>query len=244
MTWVYFVKEKSEVFSIFRKFKASIEKQSGNAVKVLRTDRGGEFVSAEFNSFCEEMGIHRQLTTSYTPQQNGVAERKNRSLVEMAKSMLKAKCLSKSFWAEAIHTAAYVLNRSPTSALTRQTPFEAFHGRKPKVSHFKVFGCVAHVLIPSQKRSKLDENSVKCIFVGYSLETKGYRFYNPKAKKLLISRDVVFDEKSTWNGSELQINEATIQDDNELKTSKQRKEMGLKMMGIHILPHLSPLLVH
>ncbi|KAL0424086.1 UNVERIFIED_CONTAM: Retrovirus-related Pol polyprotein from transposon TNT 1-94 [Sesamum radiatum] len=100
MTWVYFVKEKSEVFSIFRKFKASIEKQSENAVKVLRTDRGGEFVSAEFNSFCEEMGIHRQLTTSYTPQQNGVAERKNRSLVEMAKSMLKAKCLSKSFWAK------------------------------------------------------------------------------------------------------------------------------------------------
>ncbi|KAL0424085.1 UNVERIFIED_CONTAM: Retrovirus-related Pol polyprotein from transposon TNT 1-94 [Sesamum radiatum] len=86
-----------------------------------------------------------------------------------------------------------------------------------------VFGCVAHVLIPSQKRSKLDENSVKCIFVGYSLETKGYRFYNPKAKKLLISRDVVFDEKSTWNGSELQINEATIQDDNEL-TNQQTTE--------------------
>ncbi|KAL0438667.1 UNVERIFIED_CONTAM: Retrovirus-related Pol polyprotein from transposon TNT 1-94 [Sesamum latifolium] len=142
MTWVCFLKEKSEVFSIFRKFKASVEKQSGNAIKVLRTDRGGEFVSAEFDSFCEEMGIHRQLTTSYTPQQNGVAERKNRSLVEMAKSMLKAKCVPKSFWAEATHTAA---------------------------------------------------------------------------------RDVVFDEKSTWNGSELQMNEATIQDDNEL-TNQQTTE--------------------
>ncbi|KAL4289903.1 hypothetical protein GQ457_14G000940 [Hibiscus cannabinus] len=196
MTWVYFVKEKSEVFSVFKKFKSSIEKQSGNAVKVLRTDRGGEFVSTEFDNFCEEMGIQHQLTASYTPQQNGVAERKNRSLVEMAKSMLKAKCLPKSFWAEAIHTAAYVLNRSPTSALTHLTPFEAFQGRKPKVTHFKVFGCVAHVLVPSQKRSKLDDNSVKCIFVGYSLETKGYRFYNPENKKLIISRDVVFDEKS------------------------------------------------
>ncbi|KAL4334611.1 hypothetical protein GQ457_07G011520 [Hibiscus cannabinus] len=126
MTWVYFVKDKSEVFSVFKKFKSSIEKQSGNAVKVLRTDRGGEFVSTEFDNFCEEMGIQHQLTASYTLQQNGVAERKNRSLVEMAKSMLKAKCLSKSFWAEAIHTAAYVLNRSPTSALTHLTPFEAF----------------------------------------------------------------------------------------------------------------------
>ncbi|GMJ02182.1 hypothetical protein HRI_003887400 [Hibiscus trionum] len=226
MTWVYFVKEKSEVFSIFRKFKSSIEKQSGNAVKVLRTDRGGEFMSREFDSFCEEMGIHRQLTASYTPQQNGVAERKNRSLVEMAKSMLKAKCLPKSFWAEAIHTATYVLNRSPTSALIHQTPFEAFHERKPKVTHFKIFGSVVHVLIPSQKRSKLDDNSVKCIFVGYSLQTKGYRFYNPETKKLLISRDVVFDEKSSWTWNEMQINEATIQEDDE-STNQQTIERNM-----------------
>ena len=97
MIWVYFVKEKLEVFSIFKKFKSSIEKQSGNAIKVLRTDRGGEFISTEFDNFCEKMGILRQLMTSYTPQHNGVAERKNRSLIEMAKSMLKAKCLPKSF---------------------------------------------------------------------------------------------------------------------------------------------------
>ncbi|KAL4379170.1 hypothetical protein GQ457_02G022950 [Hibiscus cannabinus] len=183
MTWVYFVKDKSEVFSVFKKFKSSIEKQSGNAVKVLRTDRGGEFVSTEFDNFCEEMGLQHQLTASYTPQQNGVAERKNQSLVEMAKSMLKAKCLPKR--------------------------------RKPKVTHFKVFGCIAHVLVPSQKRSKLDDNSVKCIFVGYSLETKGYRFYNPKNKKLIISHDVVFDEKSAWKWNEMQKYETTFQEDNE-----------------------------
>ncbi|KAL4312227.1 hypothetical protein GQ457_01G011000 [Hibiscus cannabinus] len=179
MTWVYFVKGKLEVFLVFKKFKSSIEKQSGNAVKVLRTDRGGEFVSTEFDNFCEEMGIQHQLT------------------------------------AKAIHAAAYVLNRSPTSTLTHLTPFEAFQGRKPKVTHFKAFVCVAHVLVPSQKMSKLDDNSVKCIFVGYSLETKGYRFYNPENKKLIISRDVVFDEKSAWKWNEMQKYEATFQGDNE-----------------------------
>lgn len=204
MTWVFFLKNKSEVLPTFKKFRSVIEKQSGNAVKILRTDRGGEFVSAEFDKLCEDFGIQRQLTASYTPQQNGVAERKNRSLVEMAKSMLKAKNLPKSFWAEAIHTAAYILNRSSTSALSNQTPFEAWNGWKPKVKHFKIFGCVAYVLVPSQKRGKLDENSVKCIFVGYSMETKGYRFYDPLYKKLIISRDVIFDEKSEWSWSEMQ----------------------------------------
>lgn len=199
MTWVYFVKEKSEALSVFKKFKVSIEKQSGQPIKTLRTDRGGEFLSTEFNKFCEESGIQRQLTASYTPQQNEVAERKNRSLVEMGKCLLKAKNLPKSFWAEAIHTAVYILNRSPTAALEQKTPFEAWHGWKPEVTHMRIFGCIAFGHIPSQKRGKLDDNSTKCIFVGYSSETKGYRLYNPLSKKLLISRDVVFDEKSSWN---------------------------------------------
>ena len=122
--------------------------------------------------------------------------RKGRIVVwwEMTKSMLKAKCLK-----EFLHTTAYILNRRPTSTLCNQTPLEAWHGRKPKVTHFEVFRCVAYVLVPSQKREKLDDNTVKCIFVGYSAETKGYRFYDPTSKKLLINRDVVFDEKSTWD---------------------------------------------
>ena len=124
-----------------------------------------------------------------------MAERKNRSLVEIAKSLLKAKGLPKCFWVEAIHTATYILNRSPTIALQNQTPFEAWHGWKPKVSHFKVFGYISYVHIPSQKRQKLDDNSVKCIFVGYSVKTKGYRFYNSMTNKLIICYNVIHDEK-------------------------------------------------
>ncbi|GKU96667.1 hypothetical protein SLEP1_g9878 [Rubroshorea leprosula] len=202
LTWVYFAKEKSDAFLIFKKFKALVEKQSGCSIKVLWIYQGGEFVSVEFNKFCEDFGIKRQLIASYMPQQNGVAERKNRSLVEMAKGMLKAKGLLNSFWAEAIHTAAYIQNCSPTVALHHQTPFEAWHGWKPKVTHFKIFGCLAYVHVPSQKRTKFEENSVKCIFLGYSDETKGYRFYNPITKKLLISRDVIFDENNSWNWNE------------------------------------------
>lgn len=117
----------------------------------------------------------------------------------MAKSLLNAKGLPKSFWAEANHTATYILNRSSTSALNKQTPLEAWFGWKRKLTHFRVFGCTVFVHIPSQKRGKLDENNLECIFLGYSDESKAYRFYNPLTKKLLSSRDVMFDEKSAWN---------------------------------------------
>ena len=130
--------------------------------------------------------------------------------------MLKAKGLLNYFWAEAIHTAAYILNRSPTSALDHQTPFEAWNGWKPKVTHFKIFGCIAYVHVPSQKKQKLDDNSVKCIFVGYSSETKGYRFFNPLTKQLIVSRDVVFDEKNAWNWDELQYSPGVICEDDSI----------------------------
>lgn len=176
MSWVYFLKLKSETFESFKIFKALVEKQSGRSIKALRTDRGGEFLSNEFIDFCDKSGIYRQLTAPETPQQNGVAERKNRTVVEMARSMLKAKGLSDEFWGEAVATAVYILNISPTRAVMNRTPYEAWTGKKPKVSHLKVFGCIAYALVNT--RSKLDEKSIKCIFIGYSLQSKAYRLYN------------------------------------------------------------------
>jgi transposase InsO family protein len=105
-------------------------------------------------------GIKRQLTASYTPQQNGVAERKNRTIVEMAKSMLKGKGLPNMFWAEAVATAVYLLNRSPTKAVKKRTPYEAWSGRKPEVSHFRIFGSIAYVHIPSEKIKKFDVRGI------------------------------------------------------------------------------------
>lgn len=150
-------------------------------------------------TLCKEQGIQRQLTVCHTPQQNGVAERKNRTIVEMARSMLKWKGLSNNFWAKAVNTTVYILNRSPIKAVLNKTPYQAWHGQKPQVHQLKVFGCVAYAHILKQEREKFDEKGVKNIFVGYSNESKGYHLYNPKTNKIVISRDVIFDESTTWN---------------------------------------------
>ncbi|KAL4317940.1 hypothetical protein GQ457_18G004620 [Hibiscus cannabinus] len=126
MSWVYFLQFKSETFENFKKFKALVEKQTGRCIKALLTDRGDEFVSQEFNNFCDEQGLRRELTAPYTPEQNGVAERKNRTVVEMERSMLRAKGLPNQLWAEAVATAVYLLNLSPTRAVLNQTPYEAW----------------------------------------------------------------------------------------------------------------------
>ena len=124
-TWVYFLKNKSEVFEKFQNFKALVENQSGLHIKVLRTDRGGEYISKEFLRFCRENGIHKQFTARYTPQQNGVAERKNRTIMDMARSMLKEKHLPNDYWADVVHCAMYILNRCPTKSVMNRVPKEA-----------------------------------------------------------------------------------------------------------------------
>ncbi|CAL5345664.1 unnamed protein product [Camellia sinensis] len=159
MSWVYFLENKSEAFEKFKHFKAKVEKQSGFCIKVLRTYRGGEFLSKDFDLFCEENGIQRELTTPYTPEQNGVAERKNRTVVEMARSMLQAKGLSNGFWAEAVATSVYLLNLSPTRVVMNRTPVEAWRGTKPSVSHLRVFGCIAYALFLIRRDVVFDENA-------------------------------------------------------------------------------------
>jgi transposase InsO family protein len=170
MIWIYFLNNKSDAFSVFLQFKALIEKQSGCQIKTLRTDRGGEFIYMPFLDYCKENDIQRQLTVRYTPKQNGVAERKNRTIEEMARSMLKGKVLPNKFWAEVVNTAAYILNRSPTKAVINQSQFEAWHKRKLDVSHLKVFWSIAYDFIPSQSRDKFDEKWEKLIFIGYNDE--------------------------------------------------------------------------
>lgn len=211
--WVYFLEHKSEAFAVFVQFKKMVERQSNCRLKTLRTDRGGEFLSKEFSNYCSQKGIRRQLTARYTPQQNGVAERKNRTIVEMARSMLKAKSLPNTFWAEAVATAVYTLNKSPTKANPNKTPYEAWHNRKPEIRHFRVFGCLAYSLIPSQHREKFDEKGEKYIFIGYSDESKAYRLINPKTNELIISRDVHFDEMKAWDWKTKNSNESKETED-------------------------------
>jgi hypothetical protein len=152
-----------------------VEKQTGKSIKILRSDQGEEYKSRDFNKYCKDHGIVQQFTVTHTPQQNGVVERKNRTLVECARNMMKGKNLSNAFWVEAINTAVYLKNKSPTSCLDNVTPFEALYGSKPTVHNLKVFGCKAFAHIPKENRKKLDAKAIKCVFIGYCYEFKAYK---------------------------------------------------------------------
>jgi hypothetical protein len=193
-TWVYFLKLKSKVFDKFLAYKALVEKKSGHQIQRLRTDNGGEYVNNNFTSYCTTQGIQMQHIVPYTPQQNGVAERKNHTLKEMANCMIQSKGLSLKYWAEAINCANYIVNRTTTKALKNITPEEAWTKIKPDVSHFHVFGSIAWAHIPDEKRKALQPKSEKCIFVGYSEDVKGYRLLQPHCNEIIIRRDVKFDE--------------------------------------------------
>ena len=193
--WVYILKSKDLVFKQFLEWKAMVEKSTGRKLKTLRTDNGGEFTSREFDAYLKAEGVRHELTVPKTPEQNGVAERMNRTLMEAVRSMLSGAKLPHKFWAEALSTATYLLNRSPTKAVKGMTPYEAWTGEKPLVEHLRVFGCQAYAQIPKDERKKLNSKTRKCILMGYGTETKGYRLYDPHRQKVFFSRNVVFNER-------------------------------------------------
>ena len=155
--WSILLKEKSEVFEKFKTFKALVEKDVNKVIVTLRTDRGGEFTSRNFQDYCSNNGIRRHLTAPYTPQQNGVVERRNRTLMEMTRNMLKAMNVPNYMWGEAVRHATYLINRVPTRALKNQTPYESFKGRKPSIGHIRVFGCLAYAKLDASLLKKLDD---------------------------------------------------------------------------------------
>lgn len=192
---VYFLHKKSQVFSYYKQYVTQMENLTGNKLKKIRTDNGGEYTSNQFFDYCKEMGYSREFSVPHTPEQNGVAERLNRTIVEAARSMLIQAKLPISFWAEAISCAVYIRNRSPTAALNNKTPYECWFGQKPDLSNLRVFGCVAYAHVPTVERRKLDPKAVKCIFVGYPEGTKGYRLFNLSSNRFIRSRSVIFHEE-------------------------------------------------
>jgi len=159
-------------------------------MKTLRTYREWEFIYNPIPDYCKENGVQRQLTVQHTLQQNRVAERKNKTIKEMTRSMLKGKGLPNKFWAKTINIATYILNRSPTKKVWNQTPFESWHKQKPDISYMLLFLLKIETSF-MKKREKL-------IFIGYNDESKGFRLFNPKKDQLLFSRDVIFYEYATW----------------------------------------------
>ncbi|PKI72007.1 hypothetical protein CRG98_007623 [Punica granatum] len=187
------ITKKSDTLEAFKEFKAYVEKESGHQIWTLRTDRGMEYLVGD--NFFKKNGIKHQLTARNTPQQNGVAERKNHTIVDMVRTILRAKHLPKHFWVKAIICVVYLLNRCPTKGLEQlKIPVEVWSGQTPSVNHFRVLRCIASAHVPDELCKKLDDKSEKYIFLGYSDVTKGYRLFNPMTKKVIINRDVTFDE--------------------------------------------------
>ncbi|CAG4960563.1 unnamed protein product [Colias eurytheme] len=195
MAFVYFLKAKNEAFKYFKVYKALVEKQTQKSIKILRTDNGGEFCSTEFESFLDKEGIVHQKTNPHTPEQNGLCERLNRTVVERARCLLFDAKMEKKFWAEAVNTAVYLRNRTLASGL-QKTPYELWCGRKPNLDHIRVFGSPAMVHVPKINRTKWDKKAEKYILLGFAENTKGYRLYNPRTKKITTSRDVIIMETS------------------------------------------------
>jgi hypothetical protein len=175
-------------------YKALVENQSRHQIQRLTTDNGGEYVNKIFTSYCTTQGIQMQHIVPYTPQENGVAERKNSTLKEMANCMIQSKGLSLLYWAEAINCANYIVNLTPTKALKNITPEEAWTKIKPDVSHFRVFGSIAWAHIRDEKRKALQPKIEKCIFVGYCENVKGYILLQPHCNEIILRRDVKIDE--------------------------------------------------
>ena len=168
---VALLKEKSEALEQFKRFKLMAEAEKGVKIKCIRSDQGGEFTSEDFKELCDKSGIKKQLTAPYTPQQNGVVERKTRTIMGLERSMLKEKELPLELWGEAGSTCVYVLNKSSTKGVKGKTPYEKWNKRKPSVSHLRIFGSVAFVKATG-RLSKLEDRSKCMLFMGYEAGSK------------------------------------------------------------------------
>ncbi|KAK1606139.1 hypothetical protein QYE76_029812 [Lolium multiflorum] len=168
--YIYFMKHKSETFEKFKEFQSEVENQRNKKIKFLRSDRGGEYLSYEFGMHLKKCGILSQLTPPGTPQRNGVSERRNRTLLDMVRSMMSLTDLPLSFWSYALETAAFTLNRAPSKSV-ETTPYELWFNKKPKLSFLKVWGCEAYV--KKLQPDKLEPKAEKCVFIGYPKETIG-----------------------------------------------------------------------
>lgn len=204
---IYLIKHKSDVREKMIEFVNMMKTQHGIVPKVIRSDRGGEYMDNELQKYFKANGMKTQLTVPKTPEQNGIAERKNRTLIEMTRCMLASSGLHKQFWGEAVTTANHIINRLPTKNVD-STPYELWHGKQPNLNYFHVFGAPVYAHIPKDQRKKLDDTAQKLFFVGYELGTKGFRLLNKSTYKIKISRNVKFIpvELCTKPVSEIPVN--------------------------------------
>ncbi|KAI0507419.1 hypothetical protein KFK09_013544 [Dendrobium nobile] len=193
-TWVYPLRFKSDVFSIFSAFHVAIEKQYALPIKIIRSDGGTEFLNFKFQQHLRNHGIQHQISCPYTPEQNGLVERKHRHIIETTRTLLHTAHIPLHFWLDTLLTAVYLINIMPSSNTMHTSPYQLLHNRPPNYSHLRVFGCACYPLLPSNSRHKLSLKSPQYVFLGYATSYKGYKCLNPTTGRIFISRHVTFEE--------------------------------------------------
>jgi hypothetical protein len=200
-TWVFFVYDKCQVQDKVKTFVRRAQKEFGLPIKKVRSDNGTEFKNTQVEEFLDDEGIKHEFSTAYTPQQNGVVERKNRTLIDMARTMLDEYKTSDIFWCEAINTACHAINRLYLHKKLKKTSYELLTGNKPKVSYFRVFGCKCFILNKRPKTSKFAPKVDEGFLLGYGSNEHAYRVFNKTLGRVEVSIDVTFDES---NGSQVE----------------------------------------
>lgn len=203
VTWLFLLKHKSDVTSVIPNFHSMVQNQFGVKIKSIRTDNARDYFNQILSPYFQSQGIIYDLSCVDTPQQNGVAERKNEHLLNTTRALFFQGNVPRSYWGEAVLNAIHMINRLPSRVLDNRSPIEILNSFYP---HFRtsngltprIFGCTAFVHVHSQHRGKLDPRAIKCIFLGYSSTQKGYKCYNPLSKKFYISADVTFSENKPF----------------------------------------------
>ncbi len=199
MTWLYLMKDRSELFSIFCAFCAEIQNQFHTRINILRSDNAKEYFSNSISSYMQQQGILHQSSCPHTSQQNGVAERKIQHIVETARTLLIHMNVPKSFWGDAVLTACFLINRLPSSILAGKIPFSILFPRQAPFPVIpRIFGCVCFVHQNQPGTDKLDPKSLKCVFLGYSRLQKGYKCFSPSLNRCFVSADVTFFEATPY----------------------------------------------
>ena len=183
MTWLYQLKTKDEVFTIYQAFHAMVQTQFSSKIKILRSDNGGEFTNRRFQAYFQQHGLLHETSCSQTPQQNGVAERKNRHILETSHALILGAHVPSCHCGDAVATAVYLINRMPAKILHFKTPIQILsnHISLPSLLMLppRIFGCVAFVHLHKNQHTKLDPCAIRCLFLGYGLHKKGFMCYDP-----------------------------------------------------------------
>jgi transposase InsO family protein len=211
-TWVFFLQEKSQTQETLKRFLRRAQNEFGVKIKKIKSDNGTDFKNSQIEGFLEEEGIKHEFSSPYTPQQNGVVERKNRTLMDMARTMLDEYKTSDRFWAEAVNTACYAIDWLYLRRILKKTSYELLTGKKPNVSYFRVCGSKCFILVKRGRSSKFAPKAVEGFLLGYDSNTRAYRVFNKSTGLVEVSCDIVFDET---NGSQVEQVDLDELDDEE-----------------------------